>query len=484
MGKCLGVWPLDCALNQCLAWLPSKGAVLSCSFTRREWAFWLLCSSTSICYWQVSNFTIFGVHTVVSLGYVLACYMILDIFLSAASFLLCERSSHFFFLPILKNKLQFLMLLLKWSFSDMFTCPLCVANAWLAFFFSWMLISLGRGLKFGSCFLSELVWALLVNSFYIMCFATVVPMQAVKLRDWAAHEEACSQRVGPGNPPSAPGWGVQTEGVRTEITSPKVLSLDTPPQFEKGPPATQVDEWRVDFLSLPESALSLNSVTLSSHIIFLLSVILTFLSCFCFTDTQTWLCFCFWLCTWGVSLCHSVCEAIGGLSQVSALPSMCLRESLGSAVCARLPGLCASACPPVSTYAVSALALNTDSGDSNSDPHALRASPSPTELSPQPLALFLISPIWHYIMFLPDVNTSSFHFQIFCLISLLMPSILPAVLLMSRFFFLVPSPQTCALQSLFPWETSCWVFKPPSCLLTAFYVPLNPYIVFLSFKFL
>lgn len=376
------------------------------------------------------------------------------------------------------------MLLLKWSFSDMFTCPLCVANAWFAFFFSWMLISLGRGLKFGSCFLSELVWALLVNSFYIMCFAMVVPIQAVKLRDWAAHEEACSQRVGPGNPPSAPGWGVQTEGVRTEITSPKVLSLYTPPQFEKGPPATQVDEWRVDFLSLPESALSLNSVTLSSHIIFLLSVILTFLSCFCFTDTQTWLCFRFWLCTWGVSLCHSVCEAIGGLSQVSALPSMCLRESLGSAVCARLPGLCASACPPVSTYAVSALALNTDSGDSNSDPHALRASPSPTEPSPQPPALFLISPIWHYIMFLPDVNTSSFHFQIFCLISLLMPSILPAVLLMSRFFFLVPSPQTCALQSLFPWETSCWVFKPPSCLLTAFYVPLNPYIVFLSFKFL
>lgn len=182
MGKCLGVWPLDCALNQCLAWLPSKGAVLSCSFTRREWAFWLLCSSTSICYWQVSNFTIFGVHTVVSLGYVLACYMILDI-LSAASFLLCERSSHFFFTHF---KEQFTILD---AFAEMiifryvhlpFVCCKCLT---CFFFFSWMLISLGRGLKFGSCFLSELVWALLVNSFYIMCFATVVPIQAVKLRD-------------------------------------------------------------------------------------------------------------------------------------------------------------------------------------------------------------------------------------------------------------------------------------------------------------
>lgn len=123
-----------------------------------------------------------------------------------------------------------------------------------------------------------------------------------------------------------------------------------------------------------------------------------------------------------------------------------------------------------------------ESGDSNSDPHALRASPSPTEPSPQSLALFLMTPIWHYIMFLPNVNTSSFHFQIFCLISLLMPSILPAVFLMSCLFFLVPSTQSFSL--CFSERPFVGVFKPPSCLLTAFYIPLNPYIVFLSFKFL
>lgn len=98
---------------------------------------------------------------------------------------------------------------------------------------------------------------------------------------------------------------------------------------------------------LQELALGLSSVTLSYYIIFLLFDTLTFPIGFCFTDTQTWLCFCFWLRAWGVSLCHSVCEAIGGLSQVSA----CLLLIGGSPLallCARLPGLCASACPPVS----------------------------------------------------------------------------------------------------------------------------------------
>lgn len=36
------------------------------------------------------------------------------------------------------------------------------------------------------------MWALLVNSLYIMRFVAAVPMQAVKLRDWAAHEEAAA----------------------------------------------------------------------------------------------------------------------------------------------------------------------------------------------------------------------------------------------------------------------------------------------------
>lgn len=181
----------------------------------------------------------------------------------------------------------------------------------------------------------------------------------------------------------------------------------------------------------------------------------------------------------GVWACATACvRTVSGFSLVfsllEAVPWHCVP---GYLVCALLHVLLCPWCCVCSSFEHGFWGLQLSSSCSEGKPFTHRA------VSSAP-ALFLISPIWHHIMFLPNVNTSSFHFQIFCLISLLMPSILPAISLTSRLLFLVPLLRLVLFTLCFSERPFVGVFKPPSCLLTAFYVPLDPYIVFLSFKFL
>lgn len=138
----------------------------------------------------------------------------------------CERSSHFFY-PFLKTSYS------SWFFfwsNDFQVCSPVLRVLQMLWFAicSWIVISLGRGFKFGGSFLSEFGWVVLVNILYIMHFVTVgshIGHQTVW--GWDAREVGCSQCLAPLDPPGLHFGQVgafQIEGMRTETTLTEMRS--------------------------------------------------------------------------------------------------------------------------------------------------------------------------------------------------------------------------------------------------------------------